>query len=158
MTSNEALRFLRSHQPMPADRDLTPEVIQHYESVRRFFLENDDARCVPLFLNSFGDGSGLGVYQLVEDVIKAYSASDVVPHLAVALASNCPGVRYWCAQIAAIFPTPDLIPQLAALLDDESSDTRFAAVTRWSRSMTIVQKRLFEQLCERNQTSKFVIS
>jgi HEAT repeat protein len=133
MTCDEALAFLRDHQPMPCDRHLGVELIQQYDQVREYFLEHHDERCVPLFLNSFGEGSGLGVYPMVEDIVRAYPPSTVVPHLATALASEHEGTRYWCAQIAALFPTPALIQPLAALLADESPDTRFAAVTALER-------------------------
>lgn len=56
MTKDEALDFLRQHQPMPPDREFTDEVIRNYEEVRRFFLKHPYSECIPLFLNSFGEG------------------------------------------------------------------------------------------------------
>jgi len=70
MTTSEALSFLQAHQPMPDDDvlDAHPEILQKYEEVRKYFVENPDPRCIELFLNSFGGWNGFGVYQLVEDV------------------------------------------------------------------------------------------
>jgi len=70
MTTSEALSFLQAHQPMPDDDALNahPEILQKYEEVRKYFVENPDPRCIELFLNSFGERSGFGIYQLVDEV------------------------------------------------------------------------------------------
>ncbi len=65
MTTDDALDFLRRHQPMPDDEVLTEDLIQQYDEVRQHFIDSPDQRCIPLFLGSFGDGDGFGVYQLV---------------------------------------------------------------------------------------------
>ncbi len=128
MTRGEALAFLRAHQPLPADDDLSDELIQQHDAVRRFFLDHRDPECIPLFLGSFGDGSGCGVYQLVEDVILPFGADQVVVHLSSALGSPWPGVRNWCAEIAGALPDARLAPALWALTDDPSIDTRTWAI------------------------------
>ena len=79
ITKIKAFSFLREHQPMPSDEDVTEEEIKKYEEVRTFFINNPDERCVPLFLNSFGGKDGLGVYQMVEDVIVMYNKKVVLP-------------------------------------------------------------------------------
>lgn len=66
MTTDEALQFLSNHQPMPSDKDLTEELINQYDSVRCYFISHPDDRAINLFLRSYGDGDGWGVYQLVE--------------------------------------------------------------------------------------------
>ena len=77
-----------------------------------------------------GDGIGGGVYQLVEDVILKHKSDVVLPHLLQALASPHRSVRYWCVQIAAVFPHPDLIAPLAVhLAQADDFDMRYAAVT-----------------------------
>lgn len=124
----EALNFLRSNQPMPDDQDLEEPLIQKYNEVREFFLAHPDERCVPLFLNSFGEGDGFGVYQLVEDVIRKFAPLVVVPYLADGLRSHRKSVRYWNAEIAAIFPSRELVEPLKALLRETEVDLRAAAV------------------------------
>lgn len=66
---------------MPDDIDLSEQLIEEYDNVRKFFLCYQDKECIPLFLNSFGAINGAGVYQLVEDVILQYPKEDVIPHL-----------------------------------------------------------------------------
>lgn len=61
--------------------DLKQEMMQKYEEVRSYFIDNPDEQCVPLFLNSFGGKDGLGVYQMVEEVILMYDSEIVLPHI-----------------------------------------------------------------------------
>jgi hypothetical protein len=62
MNIDEAITFLKNHQPMPSDVDLDKETINGYDEARKVFLFNRAPECVPLFLNSFGEGDGFGVY------------------------------------------------------------------------------------------------
>lgn len=125
----EALDFLRKHQPMPSDRELNKDILDKYDEVRKFFLTYREPECVPLLLNSFGAGSGLGVYQLIEDVIRIYDNSEVIPYLKSALKSNSKSIRYWNAQIAAYFPTTELLEPLTELLGEDDYDIKYAALT-----------------------------
>ena len=93
MNTQEALEFLEQNQPMPADSELTEEHIAKYDEIRSFFIESPDLACLPLFLNSFGDGDGFGVYQLIEDVIGQLRFEEVLPHLLDALSSPFRSVR-----------------------------------------------------------------
>src|SRR5215207_5765235 len=92
------------------------ELVWQFEGVRKFFLTNRDERCVPLLLNSFGEGDAHGVYQLVEDVILAFPHEVVVPALEESLRNPAGSVRYWSAQIAASYPRQELAPPLIDLL------------------------------------------
>ena len=65
MTKDDALNFLLRYQPMPSDKDLTQDIIDKYDDVRKFFIKNPDRKAIELFLRSFGEGDGRGVYQLV---------------------------------------------------------------------------------------------
>jgi len=97
MNRNEALSFLRDHQPMPDDDDLTQEVIDKYDEVRKFFTAYPDKEVISLFLNSYGNGDGWGVYQLVEDVFYKCHRDDVVVEIKEILEnpSIADSVRYW---------------------------------------------------------------
>lgn len=133
MNSAQAIMFLKDNQPFSKDTEEKFEVIKKYNDVRVHFLNHPDPQCIPLFLNSFGEGSGFGVYQLIEDVLMKFSIEQVVPHLISALKSEHIGVRYWCTHIAASFPTLSLIPPLSNLLNDPDPDIRCAAVTALSQ-------------------------
>jgi hypothetical protein len=131
MTTEEALQFLAQHQPLPPDDDLSDQLIATYDAVRRHFIAYPDSRCIGLFLHSFGNGSGFGVYQVVDDVFRKYSTSQLTPHLIRALQSQHWGVRYWASQWAMEFPSVDLIPALQGLLLSNASkdqECRFFAV------------------------------
>ena len=128
MTDNEAFDFLKTVQPLPDDIALSKELIERYDEVRKHFVDFPNELAVPLLLNSFGNGDGFGVYQLVEDAISGVNPDKVVTHLANALASPSASVRYWAAQISSNYDNANLIDSLVHLLSDESSDTRMAAL------------------------------
>jgi HEAT repeat protein len=129
MTRDEAYSFLRTHQPLPSDEHLSRELIESYDEVRKLFLVNPDVESLPLLLGSFGDGSGFGVYQLVEDVIAKLPREEIIPHLERALGSPHKGVRYWSTQFAGRFPDPRLVQSLAKILGESDYDLRYAAMT-----------------------------
>ncbi|HHC4738976.1 hypothetical protein OM262_16015 [Escherichia albertii] len=82
MTKKEALASLSLHQPMPNDYDITQELITKYNDVRFYFCANLAEEAIPLFLQSFGEGNGLGVYQLVEDFLFKCDKNIVVSNIA----------------------------------------------------------------------------
>lgn len=129
MMKDEALAFLMSHQPMPADADLTQNLIDSYDEVRKYFETYSDSSAIELFLRSFGDGDGWGVYQLVEGVFYKCPRSDVVAALKKVLEDECipESIRYWSTQTAATFSDEDLRKGLNISLNSKSIDTREAA-------------------------------
>lgn len=129
ITKAAALSFLMEHQPMPNDQEITQEEIKRYEEVRTFFIDNPDEQCIPLFLNSFGDKDGFGIYQMVEDVIVMYNKKIVLPHILHAFHSSYGSVKYWCIQIATNFPDESLLSPLANFLQSEDQDIKAAAIT-----------------------------
>ncbi|MCL6459271.1 MAG: HEAT repeat domain-containing protein [Gorillibacterium sp.] len=150
MILEEAIHFLQSNQPLPNDNDLSEQVIKTYDQTRMYFMNNPEIRCVPLFLNSFGEGSEFGVYQLIEDVTTQFPHEGVVQYLIKALQSEHKGVRYWCSQIASSFPNAKLIPPIVKLLEESDSDVRYSAITALAqidddRVLSIIkEKRLIE--------------
>lgn len=132
MDKEKALRFLKENQPMPNDKNLSESLISRYDEVRRYFLANPDRECLQLFLNSFGEYDGMGVYQLVEDVILKFKHDEVVNYLQESLKSKYNGVKYWSAQICALFPDEKLINPLVELLNDSNQDIRMSAITALS--------------------------
>lgn len=129
MNRNEALSFLRDHQPMPDDDDLTQELIDKYDEVRNFFIATPDKETISLFLNSYGNGDGWGVYQLVEDVFYKCHFDDVVLEIKKILEnpSVADSVRYWVTQVSAAFSDAKLRKGLEISLNSENEDIRDAA-------------------------------
>ena len=122
MDREEALRFLRAHQPLPPDATLDEETIQRFDTVRDYFVKNPNVECIPLFLNAFGDGSGFGVYQICDDVLRAYPQSSLTLHLVDALSSPHRGVRYWAAHWTMEFSAPELVTPLVQVLARQEDD------------------------------------
>lgn len=128
ITKLEAFSFLKEHQPMPSDDKLTKQEIEKYEEVRRFFLDNEDEQCIPLFLNSFGGRDCYGIYQMVEEVILMYDKEVVLPYILDAFNSSCEYVIYWCVEIASNFPDADLFIPLVKFLKYEDEDIKLATI------------------------------
>jgi len=116
MDKQSALDFLRTHQPMPPDVEMSGEEIKTYGEVRRYFIANPDTECISLFLHSFGDGLGFGNYQIVDDVLLKYVPEEVVPKLVGGLRDENRSIRFWCAEMAASFPNPLLVEPLRDLI------------------------------------------
>ena len=129
ITKTEAISFLKEHQPMPGDKELIKEEIEKYEEVRKYFLDHPDEQCIPLFLNSFGGKDGLGVYQMVEDVIVMYDKELVLPYILETFTNPSESVRYWCIQISSNFPDRILFNPLVKLLQTEDEDIKTAVIT-----------------------------
>ncbi len=127
MNADEGLAFLLRHQPMPDDDDLTQETIDTFDEVRRYFTAHPDPRAVPLLLGSFGDGSGWGVYQLVENAFRKLDRDHVVRSLRVALESPHQGVRNWSLQIAMVYRDRSLVPCFKRSLFAQDLDERLWA-------------------------------
>ncbi|MGG8166410.1 hypothetical protein PGO42_06555 [Klebsiella aerogenes] len=131
MDKVQAFQFLRLHQPMPADCDITQELIDKYDEVRRFFLTHPDKNAIPLLLQSFGDGDGLGVYQLIEDCFYQYDANDVISGIATILENphTIESVRYWCTLLTMSFPDRRLLVGLDVSVQSSAEDVRDAALS-----------------------------
>ena len=129
MQIDEALEFLKAHQPMGPTQTIPQSEIDAYDAALELFIETPDDRCVALFLNSFGEGDLDGVYVQVEDVITEFDPALVLPHLKQALGSPRDSVRYWCAQIAAEFPSADIALELIDIAKSNDFDLRSAAVS-----------------------------
>ena len=122
MDREEAFRFLCTHQPLPPDTSLDEETIGRFDAVCKFLAANPDPECIPLVLNAFGEWDGFGVYQLCDDVLRAYPQSLLTPHLVAALSSPHRSVRYWAAHWAMQFTAPELVVPLVQLLASEDDD------------------------------------
>jgi len=124
----EALDFLERHQPMPPDEQLTEALIGEYDEAWRALKDSDDPRVADLLLNSFGEGDGWGVYQLVDEALRSLPRQSVVEALDRSLASPFRSVRAWSMDMALDFPDTRLIPRALTLLSSDDRDQRvFAA-------------------------------
>jgi hypothetical protein len=137
MNEKDAIDFLLTVQPMPNDDILTEDLINEYDKVRLYLAAHPTEAALPLLLNSFGNGFGFGVYQLVEDTIAAFPTNLVVENLAFALQSPNEGVRFWASQISERYFDPSLLTPLQSLIHDESPSIRAAAITSLERYLDL---------------------
>ena len=156
ITKLEAISFLKQHQPMPDDKELGKNDIEKYEEIRKFFIDNPDEECIPLFLNSFGDKDGFGVYQMVEDVMSMYEAEKVLPHILKALQNEHNGIKYWNVQIAANSPDQRLFMPLSKLVLDEDVDIKMASISSLAQlAINDINKAevtdILKQVCEETE-------
>lgn len=130
MTKKEALAFLALNQPMPNDYDITQELINKYNNVRLYFSANPAEEAIPLFLQSFGEGDGFGVYQLVEDFLYKCDKNIIASNIANILENplTIKSVRCWCTLLAIAFPDNTLIKGLNISLQSDDEDTRDMAM------------------------------
>ncbi|EHR8838628.1 hypothetical protein ABJ851_004228 [Shigella flexneri] len=123
MNKDEALNFLELHQPMPADCDITQELIDRYDEVRIYFMTYPDKEAIPLFLRSFGDGDGLGIYPVVEDFLYKCDFNDVIKNIVEILENPniIKSVRLWCTILTMSFPDKNMINglKISAQTNDE---------------------------------------
>lgn len=140
ISKKEALAFLALNQPMPNDYDITQELIDKYDDVRLYFCANPAEEAIPLFLQSFGEGNGLGVYQLIEDFLFKCDKNVVTKNIARILENplTIKSVRCWCTSLAMDFPDNTLIKGLNISLQSDDEDTR---------EMAMLSLRMIEEEC-----------
>jgi hypothetical protein len=127
LSPEEAIAFLERHQPMPPDGQLTEELIGTYDDAWRALARSNDPRAAQLLLNSFGDGDGWGVYQLVDETLRSLPRQQVVEALSRSLESPFRSVRSWSMEMAMDFPDRRLVPKAVALLARGDLDERMFA-------------------------------
>jgi hypothetical protein len=133
MTTEEALRFLAEHQPMPDTNVVSDQLLLQLNEVLEYFETHLDQRCIPLLLNVFGEGDGHGVYQMVGFVIRRYPKDVVVPHLRMSLRNSKPAALFWNTQIACGFQSVDLVEPLIEIAISDNDTLREIAMFALSR-------------------------
>ncbi|MER3473909.1 MAG: HEAT repeat domain-containing protein [Armatimonadota bacterium] len=121
---------------MPPDDKVSNEVITKFVEVVLWLdkQEHPDPVFIPLRLNSFGEDTGLGVYESVEDVLSSYPVEDLLPHLPAALQSPYVCRRFRAALIVWRLLTNALLAEalrdllIDRFLNDEDPDVRWAAL------------------------------
>ena len=129
MDTDLALDFLAARQPMPTDDVLADDEIREFDAVRQHFIAHPDVRCIPLFLRALPKGSsGFGVYQLLDDVLRAHPDGAVVDALDEALTVNVPS-HAWILELSLDYLDRRLLAHARryALLGDEEE-------RRWGRT------------------------
>jgi hypothetical protein len=127
MNTDEALNFLGNHQPMPGDGEISQEECDLFIAVLNHFKENPDERCIPLFIYSVSINTGLGMYEIIGDVLVAQNRDQVVEKLKDALIDGNDAIRYRCCWWAADLDAWELEEQIDPLTNSSNEDLREAA-------------------------------
>lgn len=120
LTVDDAIRFLAANQPLPADLDLSDDQLAAIDAVTKIAQQTLDPRLVPLLINAFGEGDGLGNYVVWRGVLARCSPDVVVPPLTTALGSPFRSVREWAADLSLEFSHRAVACELLARLRVES--------------------------------------
>lgn len=127
-TTDQALAFLRQHQPLPPTEGMGADLLDRFEEVRRHFVDAPDERAIPLLLGALSQGDGHGVFQRVEDCLQQHPVHVVALHLAAVLREGRPESQYWAATFAMGCPHEDLIRPLGELVRTGDRECRTAAI------------------------------
>ena len=84
-TREEAIDFLRRHQPMPDQ--LTLSLKKRYLEVLDYFERNPENTCISLFINSLNNDMS-GIYSYVEEVLQKQDRTALIAEMKNALKSD----------------------------------------------------------------------
>ena len=145
MTYEEAINFLKSHQPMPdtlvpipsENKELVNEIeslLTKWEEALDYFMEHPCEEAIPLFFNSLGDDDGLGVYTLLRHYLVKFPPEIVIPYFKSAFRSPSPIIRAWAAEFAWDIDSgaQDFIEAILPLLFDSDPAVRGCAIVALS--------------------------
>ncbi len=127
MNTEDALQFLEQHQPMPGDSNITQEQCDLFMSTLKHFSENPDERCIPLLINAVSNETGLGMYEMIGDVLIEQKRENVVEALKTALSRANDAVKYRCCWWATDIDAWDLEALIWPLKSSENEDLIDAA-------------------------------
>lgn len=127
MDTERALAFLRAHQPMPPDGEISREDADTFWAILKHFEAVGDERCIPLLIGSVSTDTGLGMYEYIGDVLLNYGRAAVVPHLRRGLLDGNEGARFRCCWWAADLRAWELAAEIQPLTNNTLDDIRDAA-------------------------------
>jgi hypothetical protein len=127
MTSDEAIAFLKAHQPMPSDYAISEEDGSRFAAILKHFESHPDARCVPLLIRSVSPDTGLGMYEHIKFVFFQHTKEDVVPHLRHALKTGSDAQKARCCWWATDIAAWELRAEIEGFVTSNDEDLRDAA-------------------------------
>jgi hypothetical protein len=129
MKTEDAIAFLKSHQPMPSDHEITDAEGAAFSEIIKHFEQNPDPRCIPLLIGAVSKNTGLGMYEHIKFVLMAHSKDEVAPHLRYGLCHGNDGTKYRCCWWACDVDAWELEDVIRPLVDHEDEDIQDAAST-----------------------------
>ncbi len=140
MTYNEAIEFLKAHQPMPntqihyedekKNRELE-NLLTTWCNVLEYFMDNPCEESIPLFLNSLGDCDGLSCYQGLVHYVEKFPPDIIIPYFKDAFCSPSEMIRSVAADYALNIDSgsSDLIEAMLPLLNDLDDEVRLGTIS-----------------------------
>ena len=126
MNTEEALEFLRAHQPMPDDETISDYEAATFARVLKHLETRPDRRAIPLLVGSVGKKTTLGMYEHIRFALEKFSPTDLELHLRAGLREGNLGAKYRCCCWALDFDLTSLSSEVRALSDHADPDIRDA--------------------------------
>lgn len=147
MNLDTALEFLRRHQPMPSDAELTSEDALKLAECADVARATKDERFIALLIGAFGMGTGHGVYETVVGTLVTFDRDNLIPVVANGLNCGVRSVEYWCCDIAGELCDSTIVDALIDKTLEPSSEVRERAVASlWVLSKTVARAKT--RVCE----------
>lgn len=139
MTRDEAIVFLKTHQPMPdsqvfcdneAETQELEQLFRKWTDALDYFMDHPEKEVIPLFFNSMGDRDGLSAYQSLTHYFTKFPADQIIPYFQDAMQSHSTVVRTAAADLALFIESDNtqFIRTLITLLTDPVTDVRETAI------------------------------
>lgn len=129
----EIINQLHALSPMPNDLEVTAEQLTKYDSLVNILAQYMDRRCIRPLIESFGYGSGGGVYWGVVHLLERFTVDETDPILLEGLQNHNAGTRMWSALMIGRSENELAIPELLRLLDDSKELVRAEAIIALGR-------------------------
>ncbi|BDM64253.1 hypothetical protein NFHSH190041_17050 [Shewanella sp. NFH-SH190041] len=127
MKSSELLTFLDARQPMPSDKLITKEECNTFIEAINYFKSHKSNKCIPLFIFSVSDITGLGMYESISDVLMFQDNEYVKKYLRLGLKTGSDAVRYRCCWWASDIEALDLDKEIIPLVNHANQNVGDAA-------------------------------
>jgi hypothetical protein len=127
MNHHQALIFLEHHQPMPSDKEVTQDLCDAFLECMLFFKHNPEPKSVSLLINSVSEYTGLGMYEMISDVLLKQERTVVLFALKKALTQGDDAIKYRCCWWAIDLNAWCLFNEISGLVSSCNADLSDAA-------------------------------
>jgi hypothetical protein len=127
MNIRQALTFLAQHQPMPSDQEVTENLCDTFVECMQFLKKNPEPKSVVLLINTVSEYTGLGMYEMISDVLLKQERTVVLFALKKALNQGNDAVKYRSCWWAIDLNAWCLFKEISALVNSCNTDLSDAA-------------------------------
>lgn len=131
-TLAQLLARLEAISPLPADVELSLEIVSEYESILAGLDGVKDKQIIEPLILSFGYGIGFGLYWTALHLLESFGTEEIYPILVRFLTHHNPGTSLWATFMLNRIPDKVLIenvlPKLLLLAEGEYEMIRLEAM------------------------------